>query len=523
MRSLLAVLLIACGSAFATTTYIAATPGVFSGGVACNGQTAITPTTWNATTLAAGDISWVCGPFTGSAGQTLLTFHNGGTVGNNVVLNFDTTADMAAPYWGGSGSGAINVTVSNVTIDGKGAGVIENTANGTSLANQQPSSAIYLSGTANVTVQNLTISNICQHTSNTDTVACNNGGNNDHAIKIINGATGLVIQGNTIHDAQNCIEFNGNSGDTVTIQQNTISRCNWGIGGFGLSSTFIVTGNDISCVAGGACNWGTTADTFHDNGIILFPQSGNMSGVVISNNYFHDIGGTTGSSGTETGHIFFDPGGTGNVPNAQIFNNVLVTTASGVGPTNGYITDAGSGTAMYNNVISGTGAHGIDSVTSPTIKNNIITGMQVGIYLNTGFTGVSSNFNDFFGLTGNGSGIMCVNSGSTCYASVAAWHTAQGFDTNSIITAPNLTAAYVPNSGSPVIGTGTNLTSLGIAGLDVGAPQTFGASYACGTGCVARPSSAAWDIGAYQFASPPIVSSGQLSNAAKILNGAALQ
>jgi hypothetical protein len=85
-------------------------------------------------------------------------------------------------------------------------------------------------------------------------------------------------------------------------------------------------------------------------------------------------------------------------------------------------------------------------------------------------------------------------------------------DPHSIVTNPNLNSDHTLLGSSPAIGAGKNLTSLGIAALDVGAPQTFGTSYACGTGCIARPASGAWDMGAYPAGSggPPTVPTGIL-------------
>ena len=51
----------------------------------------------------------------------------------------------------------------------------------------------------------------------------------------------------------------------------------------------------------------------------------------------------------------------------------------------------------------------------------------------------------------------------------------------------NLSGAYKLQAGSPAIGAGVNLTSLGITGLDTDAAG------------VARPATGAWDIGAYQY------------------------
>jgi len=117
--------------------------------------------------------------------------------------------------------------------------------------------------------------------------------------------------------------------------------------------------------------------------------------------------------------------------------------------------------------------------------------VQYGELLNAGYTNVSSDYNDFYNLT------QGMQAGSVYNGSLAAWKTSTGFDAHSISVNPNLTALFALGSGSPAIGSGTNLWSLGIVGLRTGAPQSFGAGGSCGTGCLARPSSGAWDMGAY--------------------------
>jgi hypothetical protein len=88
-----------------------------------------------------------------------------------------------------------------------------------------------------------------------------------------------------------------------------------------------------------------------------------------------------------------------------------------------------------------------------------------------------------FNLT-NPSNWVCQNTAS---CNSLATEQGAGRDVHSFTTNPNLTATFHLNSGSPAIGTGVNLTSLGITALN---------SDASG---VARPAVAAWDIGAIQF------------------------
>jgi hypothetical protein len=96
-------------------------------------------------------------------------------------------------------------------------------------------------------------------------------------------------------------------------------------------------------------------------------------------------------------------------------------------------------------------------------------------------------------------------------ASLDAWKSALGgggsqmAEVGSVNSNPNLTDSHTLSSGSPAAGIGQNLSGLGIAALNIGAPQTFGAGGLCGTGCSPRPASGAWDAGAYPSSSnnPP--------------------
>src|SRR5271154_6077718 len=115
--------------AFATTRYIAQTAGTFTGGSACNGQTAITPTTWKATAESAGDISYICGTISGTTNFQPIVFGWSGSSGNPITLIFDTGASIQASYC--SATGCINVNGHNyITINGGTNGFVESTLNG---------------------------------------------------------------------------------------------------------------------------------------------------------------------------------------------------------------------------------------------------------------------------------------------------------------------------------------------------------------------------------------------------------
>src|ERR1700685_4271578 len=95
IKKLIFLILLSALPAMATTRYVAQTAGTFSGGTACNGQTAITPATWNSTSESPGDLTWICGTITCSApGATAFTFSWSGSSGNPITLKFDSGGNL---------------------------------------------------------------------------------------------------------------------------------------------------------------------------------------------------------------------------------------------------------------------------------------------------------------------------------------------------------------------------------------------------------------------------------------------
>lgn len=459
----------------------------------------------------AGNNLHICsGTYTVSSGGQILSTANAGTSGNPITMIADQGAAVFTSAIFSSGA-AIAISKSWWTINGNNALTLQNTANGTGLANNAQTGAFLLSSTiSNVLIENMIIQNLCQRSSGDVGDSCVSGGNDSNGIWL-NGSSfsNITIQGVTISQGGHAaIFYSGSGSDTgILFQKNTISGSNWAIGGNTGTNGLTIFGNDLTCVVAAVCNWNETADDNHHNGIFLFPPDGaSAANVVIASNFIHDINGNT------TGYIFLTTSGsTGNIPSAQIYNNVLFTTSGQSGPANGMITGGPSinpSPLTANNTFSGPASQGISQDSNGTIKNNIVTGVGCQVSFNSGQTGIVSAYNDFFNwgtppCQSTGEGWF---NGSSGFTTLAAWRSGStgqcsgGCDvTGSINTNPNLTAGFVPNTGSPVIGTGTNLTSLGITGLDTGAPQAFGVSYACGTGCLARSASNPWDMGAYPF------------------------
>jgi hypothetical protein len=465
--------------------------------------------------IGPGTTVHLCGTFTGTPGQTLFAFQGSGASGNPTTLIFEAGANLTAPYWGGAwtnyNSAAIFVNNQSwITINGGTNGTIQNTQNGTGLTYPAANTTgVEVAGSSNIIVENLTVANMCQRSagdSGSGGEACNV--NVDAAGIVIAYSSSVTVQYNTVHDAHDCMYYsNGGEDSNVTFQYNTLSRCNWAIGvnGSGTSNGVNIVGNDITCVVGAPCNWDDPNDSNHHNGLMMDPQSGNtLSHVTIANNYFHDINGNT------TAYIFLDASGSGNVPSNLIYNNVFFTSPGQSGPANGMVTSGTivTGTQTYNNTFYGPGARAWSADINNFTYNNIAVGESSAEYYDSGASGSTTDYNDFYSSIP----YVAYNGGSG-YTNLPLWQTAStsvctgsGCDLHSIASNPSLNNTSAPpnltlQSGSGAIASGKNLTSLGITGLDQGAPQSFGVNYTCGTGCAARPSTGAWDMGAYPSSS----------------------
>lgn len=290
----------------------------------------------------------------------------------------------------------------------------------------------------------------------------------------------------------------------------------------GTYSNFTVTGNDFSGTSGAiwmasaqpstvAANFIYNNNVFHDfssqigNGThgdgSLHYFSTHTSGEYldgfqfISNRFYGDFRRSAGSDGAMTGMIYLE----GAVKNGVIANNDMSFSPVQASMFQGLIVlstgcaTTGCGVGIYNNTLVNIGTNamsdGIDLFYYPnvTVKNNIVYGMQYPTYVqdSTSTTGYSSDYNLYSGTSGE-----LIYGGS--FQSYATWQ-AGGRDVHgSLGTTPSFVSAPGNerlNAGSAGIGLGTNLTSLGIAALNVDLAG------------VARPATGAWDVGAFQFTS----------------------
>ena len=506
-----ALLFIASVPMFGTTRYIAQSAGTFTGGTACNGHTAITPATFNSTTNAAGDINWICGTITLAANTTALQLNQSGTSGNPITIIFDSGAVLTAPAWPPNGtSGAIDLGNNSwITINGQGTstggggGIIQATLNGDPGATclggpctlHGDSNAIE-GGTnsTNITVEGLSIIDMYVAT------APNPGGGTcmyEHG-----NISGWVVQNNFMHDVGWCVSFQYDSGPSngVTIANNQIYNIDHGIalGGPSASQTLEnvkIYGNNIHDYS----NWDDPADNWHHDGIHIWGQ-GNSGTDTINNVWIYNnkFGGCIGAH--VTAHIFIEAN-SGGTTNVYGFNNVLTDTCNGTDNDGMITTGQDGGAKWYNNTVQSISTNsdvcvGTSSSPNVTYINNVATGCTQGLmYLNGGSV-LSGGLHNNIYAAGPGN---CASGGDDCWrygsnswqGTFSTWQSQSGQDASpsAYVTSANLTSSGVPNSGSAVLGAGANLTSLCTGNLAPLCSDINGN---------ARPSSGAWDVGAYE-------------------------
>lgn len=482
----------------ATTRYVSQSGGLFTGGTACNGQTAISVATFNTTSNSAGDVDWLCGIIT----SQLAPFGSGGS-GNPVSIKFDTGAGISMPAI--PVSGAITTSNSHYLIDGGGGscgyvsnanvpcavGYIKSTANGSGLANQIASVGIEVSTATDIEVKGLLIGPLYLHTSTSDNTQSPPGPIAVH----FNGTTTINIHNDTIHDCAWCLT---GSTATLTVASNEIYNSDHGVGVGGANSAVNVDGNHFHDWV----NWDQSNNALHHDGIHLFDTAGlTFNGANIYNNLFDGDQGANVTAAIYLEHA----ANTGVIENFTVFNNVAVIDNGRVsccGWISFWIT-AGTGTgttgAAYNNsvygaYVTGTGnCLGINGWTSITSENNALFNCQQQITITATATLTTVDYNSYDDI-GTDQGID--GSANTFgwhaseFSSFTTWKSDCSCDSHGIFNSLANLKVNGSNArqltGSPLIGAGVNLTSLSITALD---SDILGNS---------RPGGAtAWDIGAY--------------------------
>ncbi len=460
--------------------------------------------------IGPGTTVHLCGTFTGAAGSTMLTIQGSGASGSPVTILFESGAQLNAPYWGGDpfggGPGAITCRgQSYVTIDGGMNGIVQNTANGTGLANQVASTGVFVSSCPHFTVQgHLTIQNIY--------VSSDGDPNGSGADLWVEYSDAMSITGATLTSA--FVPLNIGYGGGATINSGTIANNTIDYG----CHLFVVGDSDSNASINGllihdnvigphteAFNQSTSG--CHQDG--LFLQSSNNGSVIknfqIYNNWIKsDMCSNRTSPGLNcTGPVFYSSNA-GTIMNTSFFNNIVQYVASAGGYEAMIRIDGGdSGNSFYNNVIDQNNAPQGQSCDCSFFKFSEYSGQtqsgfvfENNILLNDG--GHGGYYNDdgnglafpsklstvdhdlYYGISGK-YGFDTVSSQS--YSTLAQWQSA-GYDMNGIYSNPQLSVSYTPQSTLTAMG--QNLTGLGDSSLD---HDKAG---------VTRPSSGGWFPGAYQ-------------------------
>lgn len=418
--------------------------------------------------ISAGDTLHVSGLVTGA-----LTIQGSGTAGNVITILFDNGGSLSPA----AATACFCQSRSYVLFDGGTNGVIENTANGSSLANQVATSGIYANGSDNLEVKNLTFRNLYVHiTSDNAAYAFDS-----------NGAVYFNTFGNniSIHDcafSDICWVLNfqaGSSASGVSIYNNTFTNYDHGVGGLGNSvSNVSIYNNHFGTTA----IWDTPANNWHHDAIhIFFNVGGTLTTLAIYNNIFDGDWGVN-----NTAHIFIEGDYTNANLNAvssvQIYNNLHIQYPANY-LNNGFIA-AHVGTCLTaNNTFLGAGVTLNPGIfltgTGQTIKNNIISGVNTFITLATGTTITALDNNLYAAVAAGGnSPFSYLGVGKT----FAQWKVSTSGDAAST----QVSDAGIASTGVVLVGSGAIGTGLDLSG-------TFT------TDIIGATRSAPWDIGAFKY------------------------
>ncbi|HEX3660839.1 MAG TPA: right-handed parallel beta-helix repeat-containing protein [Acidobacteriaceae bacterium] len=508
-----AILLLASASvAKANDIYIAQSAVGSANGTSCANAYAYsyfnTGGNWTAGTptgekIGPGSTVHVCGTITVGANTEALVFQGSGTSSAPVTLYFESGAVLSSPEWPPQGSGgAVDASNQNyVVINGNGGaggatqGVIEATATGDtgaacpggSCTYHNDSNGIEADSSNYLTVEGLSIIDMYVTTTG---VPSGGGG----ACMWGHGSSSnWTITNNLMHDVSWCINLQYDSGTSsnITISNNQIYNIDHGIaiGGPASGNTLSnvnIYGNNIHDYS----DWDTPGDVWHHDGIHIWGYDDNgsdtITGVNIYNNKF---GGCIGQN--VTAHVFMEANG-GNTKNVQIYNNSFIDTCNGADNDGMLTTGQDGGYKIYNNTFIGTSNDycvGTSSSPNTTFVNNVVSGCGTLMYVASGGS---------FAAGGLHNNIYANCTGSNCFAylgnynsSFSSWQSETGQDASpsAYVSSANLSTAGVPQTGSAVIGAGTNLTSLSITTLDSDIAGTL------------RPATGAWTVGAYSATS----------------------
>jgi len=499
-------------AALANDIYIAQTAAGANNGQDCADADSIAffnkASDWGtgANQIGPGTVVYLCGTIT-----TGLQINGSGTSGNVIEVLWTTGARISVAYgqiinlngsYGyllfdggaacGPGTSCDSVELANTTGYAPGqAGIIEATANGSGLANQNTSTQAFYgcNGCHDIEIRNLIVRNLYQHTTTSDGTSSADTG--DFTFQCPEGNSGcasgtISIHDSTVHDNGNAISLQRTNSVTFNVYHIDFYHNNWAMENSG-NGTRTLNFHDNHCHD--ASNWDTSNDAFHHNCVHNYM---NVPSDSLAINFYNNLSnGNWGSCCTTDTMLYVE---TDNPNNFNVFNNVCVQYAGNTAPC--IQLGATTGLLANNTAIGVTPAANTEAFevygANLTVENNAASGYGQFIVVAPGTTFAAFNYNQWGTTEGNGNSPW--QYGSTGANTFPTWKTTCACDSSGgNPSSLGVNASGVPQLGSSVIGAGANLTSLGIAALDSG-------TSAGGTVTpVGRPATGAWDVGAYPF------------------------
>jgi len=459
--------------------------------------------------VAPGTTVDLCGTFT----EPVET-KGSGSSGKPVTILFTAGAKIAKGGAGCPGSGCLNIANESayITIDGGSDGVIENTDSGTGKESPSTTTGILANGCKHCAIENLEIANL---------YVAKKGDEKDNTeirgIFIREGSPEYVtVSHDVFHDMGWAVNIEASESTShIYVEHDTFYHLT-----HGFTPTAAFNGGNIGPVVFahnhwyGNLNWedgnpsnGTGPDTNHSDGVHCYSADGrgytpHYNGLYIYDNYVEMEGEDN------TAPIFLEGGsGDGSTPcadktsNIWVYDNVFSSTDTELG--DGLLGAYSGEPHIYNNTLIGSGRGQCEVINDHVaaemrFKDNVVTscpmlieaekerlaanGMEYNLWANAG----SSN-----------EAFICLNPDEHHYdlVELLGWESCVG-DAHSITTSnakldlqETVGAQGKPEAGSPALDAGANLTSL--------CPSTPEEALCKNINGEARPSTGAWDIGAY--------------------------
>ena len=438
--------------------------------------------------ISAGDVVHLCGTI-----SSTLQAHGSGLSGSPIAIYFEPGANISMPVCPTAGCLSTNGQ-SYILIDGGGTGVVENTANGSGLANQLASNGIVADSCNDCTIEYVTVQNIYQHTSSSDT----SGGAQSTGGLDISGSN-LIVTDNTIDNAGMGIYADWGSADANDqINGNNIYNTNWAIAsvrqtnGGTIGPTYIYA-NHLHDWA----NWDTTSDTFHHNGLHCYTGGGLSTLPHYSGLYFYDnrIDGREGADGTAS--VWPEDVSQGSAcgdstSNIYLFNNVFDTSDNT--PGDAYVYPTCCNVHVWNNTLESPSTASnrllmLEYGGTVDVRNNLFDHANVLVDDASPSAVTLSPAPDYNLYATGGSNAFVCNGYYGFPSGFSKWQSCIHGDSHSGTT-PNasLNADGSLEAGSSATGAGTNLTSLCSGALVPLCSNIYGAP---------RPVSGPWNAGAF--------------------------